>query len=428
VTIQQGDLIGDYRVLGELGRGGMGRVYRVQSVITGREEAMKVVLADLDEQSGLAERFLREIKVHASLTHPHIAALHAATRAGNRLVMILELVEGESLEDVVQQGPLDPARAVDIACQTLAALDYAHAHGVVHRDIKPANILLNTAGEVKLTDFGIARASTDQRLTQTGLAVGSLPYMSPEQVGGREVDGRSDLYSLGITLYIMTTGQRPIRGTSDYELMNAQLMTVPAPAAEIAPWVPAWLSAVIGRSLVKDPAQRFQSAAEFLAALRNSGIPAPQTPPQTPAPSAIPAEALTRVESKLTRALGPIASRLVARAARTAPSFEALCQKLANEIPNAADRTAFLTAIGGKTDSSSHPSRQAAPVPLAPELIDSVARALSAAIGPIAKVVVARAAKKAGSEEELIAAAAAEIESAAERQRFLKAVTRPPAS
>ncbi len=427
VAIQAGDLIGDYRVLGELGRGGMGRVYRVESVITGREEAMKVVLPDLDESPELAERFLREIKVHASLSHPNIAALHAATRSGKLLVMILELVEGESLEDVVQRGALDPARAVDIACQTLSALDYAHAHGVVHRDIKPANILLTTAGQVKLTDFGIARAAADQRLTQAGLAVGSLPYMSPEQVGGREVDGRSDLYSLGITLYIMTTGQRPIRGTSEYELMNAQLMTIPAPPLEIAPWIPAWLSAVIMRSLAKVPAERFQSAAEFLAVLRHAEIPASRAPAQAPA-AAISPEDLARAESKLTRALGPIAPRIVAKAARTAPTFEALCQALAGEIGDPADRAAFLSATLGKGAGSSHSSQTVVAAALPQEVVDSIARALSAAIGPIAKVVVTRAAKRAATEEGLIAAAAAEIESAADRARFLKAVIRPPAS
>src|ERR1022692_443075 len=136
MAIQPGDLIGDYRVIGVLGRGGMGKVYRVQSTITGREEAMKVVLPDLDESPELADRFLREIKVHASLTHPNIAALHNATRAGNHLVMILELVEGESLEDVVQRGAMEPRQAVEVALQILFALGFAHAHGVVHRDIK----------------------------------------------------------------------------------------------------------------------------------------------------------------------------------------------------------------------------------------------------------------------------------------------------
>jgi serine/threonine-protein kinase len=439
VAIQAGDLIGDYRVLGVLGRGGMGKVFRVQSAITGREEAMKVVLPDLDESSELADRFLREIKVHASLIHPNIAALYTATRAGNHLVMILELVEGESLEAVVHRGPMDPARAVDIGCQTLSALGFAHARGVVHRDIKPANILLTVMGQVKLTDFGIARATKDQRLTQTGMAVGSLPFMSPEQVSGRDVDGRSDLYSLGITLYLMVTGQQPIRANSDYELMNAQLVQMPAPPRAGAPWVPERLSTAIMKSLAKDPAQRYQSAAEFASALRGvetvtMPIDALQPPHAVPAVSVtapIAAEDLARVEGKLTRVLGPIAPKLVARAARTAPNLEALCQALAVEISDPKDRALFLQSAKAGTGSASTAAVSKVPSDprvWPPELLEAIVRALSPAIGPIAKVVVARAAKKARSEEELIAAAAAEIGNDAERQRFLKAITRPPAS
>ncbi|MGP8247121.1 MAG: serine/threonine-protein kinase [Bryobacteraceae bacterium] len=174
MAIQVGDTIGDYQVIGLLGKGGMGRVYRVRSLLTEREEAMKVVASEVAENPELAERFLHEIKVHARLEHPHIASLHSAHRVGDRIVMLLELVDGVSLDTLVRGGPIQPRLAVCYVREVLSALSHAHSMGIVHRDIKPANILLAREGSVKLTGFGISRPATDRRLTATGLAVGSL--------------------------------------------------------------------------------------------------------------------------------------------------------------------------------------------------------------------------------------------------------------
>ena len=197
MAIQIGDVVGDYKVTGVLGRGGMGKVFRVRSLLTDREEAMKVVLADLDENPDFVERFLREIKVHASLQHPNIAALYSAQRIHDRLVMILELVEGVSLEDLLRPQGIEVSEALHYVTQVLAALAFAHQRGVTHRDIKPANILIGKDGVVKLTDFGIARSASAAQLTGSGLAVGTLAYMSPEQIMAGQVDARSDIYSLG---------------------------------------------------------------------------------------------------------------------------------------------------------------------------------------------------------------------------------------
>ncbi|HUK19505.1 MAG TPA: serine/threonine-protein kinase, partial [Bryobacteraceae bacterium] len=259
MSIQVGDVLGDYRVEGVLGKGGMGKVFRVRNQITGREEAMKMVLPDLDENAELAGRFLREIRVHASLDHPNIAALYSAVRVDNRLVMMMELVEGVSLEQKLRDGPLDADSATTIAGQVLDALEYAHARGVIHRDIKPANILVTREGRAKLTDFGIARAAGDHRLTHTGFALGSLPYMSPEQVRSETVDARSDIYSLGIALYELVTGRRPIQGDSEYALMSAQLQQVPAPPEQIVASIPRAFSNAIMKALAKDPAERWQT-------------------------------------------------------------------------------------------------------------------------------------------------------------------------
>jgi serine/threonine protein kinase len=335
--IQVGDTFGDYRVVGVLGRGGMGKVFRVRSLITDREEAMKVVAPDVDENPELADRFLREIKVHASLVHPNIAALHTALRVGDRIVMILELVEGVSLAETLRGGPLDATTAIRYIDQVLAALEYAHAHGVIHRDIKPANILLTRDGQVKLTDFGIARAATDHRITSTGVALGSLYYMSPEQIHGAAADARSDLYSLGITLYEMVTGRRPIEADSEYSLMNAQITHVPPPPAG----VPAALSDAVMKAIAKDPAHRFQSAREFRAELAGSRT--------TTAIRVWDPAMLERLAALLAPQIGPIAKVVVQRAARAAGTAEELYASLAREIPDEGERKRFL-AVAGSND------------------------------------------------------------------------------
>ncbi len=179
-----GSRVGDYEVLEVLGAGGMGRVYKVRNVISDRVEAMKVLLPDLEGDAELADRFMREIKVQASLDHPNIAALHTALRLDNQLLMLMEYVEGVTIEAVLRSGRIPIDKAIDYTAQVLSALSYAHAHGVVHRDLKPANMIITPSGVVKLMDFGIAKMVADRKLTQTGRTVGSLYYMSPEQIKG----------------------------------------------------------------------------------------------------------------------------------------------------------------------------------------------------------------------------------------------------
>ena len=209
MNYEVGSRVGDYEVLQILGAGGMGRVYKVRNVISERVEAMKVLLPDLDGDPDLANRFMREIKVQASLDHPNIAVLHTALRIENQLLMLMEFVEGVTLENLMAAGPIPIGQAVDYMTQVLSALSYAHARGVIHRDLKPANMMITADGVVKLMDFGIARMQQDRKLTQTGQTVGSLYYMSPEQIkGGLDLDARSDLYSLGVSLYEVCTGAR----------------------------------------------------------------------------------------------------------------------------------------------------------------------------------------------------------------------------
>jgi len=261
--------IGDYEILGVLGAGGMGQVFKVRNVISDRVEAMKIILPDLAGRQDLADRFLREIKLLAGLHHPNIADLRTALTVNNQLVMIMEYVEGTSLAERLEHGPLSVPDAVNYTGQVLQALSYAHERDIIHRDIKPSNMMLTPEGVVKLMDFGIARSGNTSDLTATGAALGSLYYMPPEQVKGQPTDARSDLYSVGASLYEMVTGERPFRADSSYSLMAAQVQQPPKPPIEVRPDLPPVMNDLILTAMAKEPSQRFQSAAAFQNALNS---------------------------------------------------------------------------------------------------------------------------------------------------------------
>jgi eukaryotic-like serine/threonine-protein kinase len=264
-----GQRLGDYEVLGVLGAGGMGKVYRVRNVISDRVEAMKILLPNLADQKELADRFLREIKLLASLDNPNIAALRTALTVDDQLLMIMEYVEGVTLASLLHHGPVPVADAVNYMDQVLGALTYAHHMNVIHRDIKPANMMLTPQGVVKLMDFGVARPGNEAGMTLTGTTLGSLNYMPPEQVKGEGVDARSDLYSVGVSLYEIVTGRLPFRGESNYALMTAQLQEAPPPPISARPDLPKGLNDIILMAMAKEPERRFQSAVAFRTALKS---------------------------------------------------------------------------------------------------------------------------------------------------------------
>jgi serine/threonine-protein kinase len=319
MAFQIGQRVGDYEILQMVGAGGMGHVYRVRNIISNRVEAMKVLLPDFAAEPDLAVRFISEIRTLASFDHPNIALLHTAFQSGNQLVMMMEFVEGFTLEQRAQQGSMSSSEVVQIISQTLSALSYAHARGVVHRDIKPANIMVTSHGISKLMDFGIAKSKVDKNLTAPGSTIGSLFYMSPEQVRGATIDARSDLYSIGIVLYELIAGFRPFEGDSTFGILNQQLNVQPRPPIELNPAIPSGLNDIILTALAKDPAMRFQSADAFRNELRGYALPAVSAGVENRQPVPIVASALSAPPVPLPSAVPLVAADQPA-AASTKPA------------------------------------------------------------------------------------------------------------
>jgi serine/threonine-protein kinase len=225
---------------------------------------LRVLPKALQDDPDAVTRFLREAKLHARMSHPNIVTFYHATQLDGQLIMTTELVEGTTLAARRELGPLPVAEALLCLDQVLSALGYAHSLGIVHRDVTPSNIILTAGGHVKLTGFGLAKATQDHQLTQPGTVIGSLNYISPEQIkGAANLDQRTDIYSAGVVLYEALTGRRPFHRKSQFELMLAHMNEL-APAPTIVnPDVPAELSEVVLTAMAKDPSARFQSAEEF---------------------------------------------------------------------------------------------------------------------------------------------------------------------
>jgi serine/threonine-protein kinase len=279
MKLQPGDRLGDYEVICSLGAGGMGDVYKVGNLITRRFEAIKVLLPELVRQEGMADRFIREIQILAALDHPNIARLNTAQIWNGQLLMVMEFVDGVTLFDKLKGPQLPIDQGIGYVTQTLEALAYAHGRRepVIHRDIKPANLMITPDEKVKLMDFGIAKVDGARDLTKTGTTIGSICYMPPERVLGKagQIDGRSDIYSLGIVLYEVLTGRRPFDSESDYSIMEGHIKSQPVPPSDIASGISEELNRTVLRALAKDPGQRFQTANEFLTALTYAKNPIP---------------------------------------------------------------------------------------------------------------------------------------------------------
>ncbi len=272
MTYLVGQQLGRYLVQEEIGRGGMARVYRALDTQLKRTVALKVLAPQLAVDPEFAQRFEREAVTAANLRHPNIITIYDVGEHNNLRYIAMEYVRGRTLHAVIQErGALGLGYAIAIVAPLAAALDYAHSQGAVHRDVKPQNVIIDAEGRVLLTDFGIAQApegsGDGRRLTRTGIFMGTPEYISPEQASAQRVDGRSDLYSLGIATYEMITGVVPFSGATP-QLIVAHAQTTPPPPSSIDPRQPPELDLVIGRILAKRPEQRFSSGAAFAEALR----------------------------------------------------------------------------------------------------------------------------------------------------------------
>ena len=267
--LAKGTRLGQYEVLELIGKGGMGEVYRGFDTQLKRDVALKVLPEQFSRDSERLARFRREAQAAGRLSHPKIVAVYDYGEEGDLAYIAMEYVAGKELKNYFEAGVhLEIKDCLHIMLQLLDALDYSHRRGVIHRDIKPSNIMIASDGNIKITDFGIAKIDTSD-LTQAGMVLGTPTYMSPEQFMGKEIDGRSDLYSAGVLLYQMLTGERPFVG-SPITIMNKVLHQAPVPPSHYNPKVSPELDLVILRSMAKAPEERYQNATEFMRALKRA--------------------------------------------------------------------------------------------------------------------------------------------------------------
>ena len=263
--------LGRYEVTGELGQGAMGIVYKARDPLIDRVVAIKTINLGLalDEKEEYEERFYQEAKAAGRLNHPNIVTIYDVGRTGDVAYIAMEFLQGRELRDIMNDvGKLPVDQTLDIVAQAALGLAYAHEHDIVHRDVKPSNIMVIRDGLVKITDFGIARMASSSVRTQTGMVLGSPKYMSPEQVMGKAIDQRSDIFSLGVMLYEMLTGQPPFKGENVNAIMYQTLNAIPAPPSKLNPAVPEMVNFIVAKAIAKGVEDRYQNARDLATDLR----------------------------------------------------------------------------------------------------------------------------------------------------------------
>jgi serine/threonine protein kinase len=261
---------GRYEIVRSIARGGMAEVFLAHDQLLDRDVALKVLFPELSVDKAFVERFRREAQNAANLSHPNIVSVYDWGQEDSTYYIVMEYIDGTPVSELLRQkGPCSPEKAAAIGADVASALDFAHKHGVIHRDVKPANILINRSGQVKVTDFGIARArNVEGNLTQTGTVMGTATYFSPEQAQGLNLDGRSDIYALGVVMYEMVTGTPPFSGDNPVTIATKHVNEVPQDVTRKNPSIPAPLGTIIMTAMQKNPAQRYASGADFAADLK----------------------------------------------------------------------------------------------------------------------------------------------------------------
>jgi TolB-like protein/Tfp pilus assembly protein PilF/tRNA A-37 threonylcarbamoyl transferase component Bud32 len=271
-TISPGTVISHYEILERIGAGGMAVVYKARDARLERLVALKLLAPALIRDEEAKERFVREARAASALDHPNICTVHEIDETEDGQMFIsMSYYEGGTLKDMIREKPLTSLRAIEIAVQVARGLAEAHEKGVIHRDIKPANIMMTAKGQVKIMDFGLAKLSGEEGITEIGIPMGTVAYMSPEQAEGRDIDCRTDIWSLGVVLYEMVSGRPPFKGENAHAILYSILNVDPVPVTRIRPGIENPLERIINKALTKDPDSRYQSVGDLLADLREIG-------------------------------------------------------------------------------------------------------------------------------------------------------------
>lgn len=453
--------LGKYPITGVLGQGAMGVVYRAHDPVIERTVAIKTIqrelVGDWEQADGMVARFRNEAKAVGRLAHPGIVAIYEYGEDGDTAFIAMEFVEGQNLESLLRQRggePLPEPELLSLMDQLLDALQAAHGQSVWHRDVKPANLLLTPTGQVKLTDFGIARIA-NMALTRIASSIGTPGYMAPEQYIGDDISHKVDLFAAGVLLYRLLTGQMPFAGTPE-QVMYKVLNEVAVPPSQRAPGrCPPFYDALVMRALARQPEQRWASAAEFRDALTQRGVPLEPTliAARAPAPdatvlmgrlsssgslaevwtTAANASALAEVERALATVMGPIAKAIVRQEARRCGDLDSLCEAIAQHIPSEAERLQFVSGVGARSGATARRTQAPSTAPgsaagggsrggvaltarpqeaLSEACVAAAQPLLAQVVGVIARVIVKQAAAKANGKADFVERLVAAVEPA----------------